>query len=133
MGKRKAEEPTQDVVSIEGTCIACGSSGSLTTAPSYMGRYVLVCASDTCPQPDAVQRLIYEDVEVGHRVTFYENSFTVRHPLIERLDGGLESCGVMDAVAARSGPPARPGTYRVSEEAHGDFISGNPVTWEEIL
>ena len=133
MGKRKAEESPAVVVSVEGTCIACGTTGSLTTTPGSSGMDVLVCVSDICPQPDAVQRLIYEDVEVGHRVTFYENSFTVRHPLIERLDGGLESCGFMDAVAARSGPPARPGTYRVIEEAPGDFISGNPVTWEEIL
>jgi hypothetical protein len=115
-----------DATSIPGYCpMGCG-----TTLFRASGGYI-TCRSLACPRPDAVSNLLH-DRETEHLVTFDEQTFTVRHPLRERLDDQLLTCDLHTLCANLSGPPARLGTYRVRAGASGeawgtwDLVEGGP-------
>jgi hypothetical protein len=94
---------------VEGYCpMGCGESLYLAG-----GGYV-TCRSQRCPRPDAVSTLL-EDREAEHIVEFYEDTFTVRHPLRERIDDALMSCELHSRIAGLSGPPVQLGRYRATE------------------
>ena len=76
------------------------------------GGYV-TCSYIPCPSPSAVSELL-DDREIQHIVEFGEHTFTIRHPLRERLGDKLMTCRLHDDIAAMSGPPVKPGRYRVS-------------------
>lgn len=81
------------------------------------GGYI-TCRSLECPRPEAVSTLL-EDNETEHLVTFDETGFTVRHPLRERLDDQLLTCGLPQFCSEMSGPPVQLGTYRVLASGAG--------------
>lgn len=71
----------------------------------------ITCSYITCPRPTAVDELL-ADNETAHIVEFKDHTFTVRHPLRERLDDALMSCTLFDHIRDLSGPPVTPGRYR---------------------
>jgi len=76
----------------------------------------VLCTAPDCPD---CQRLttIMADQECEHIVELGEARFTVKHPLRERANDELLTCGIDAAINAAGiqagGPPAPPGTYRV--------------------
>lgn len=95
--------------SVQGYCPACGS-GSL-----FLGtRGYVTCSVNDCPRPTAVSDLL-DDRETEHVVNIGETGFTVRHPLLERLDDALLTCTVHERLSRYDGPPVEPGRYRVGE------------------
>lgn len=85
------------------------------------GGYV-TCSYIHCPRRDAVADLL-DDRETAHIVDFTGDGFTVRHPLRERLDDALMTCGLGEYLVQLAGPPVQPGRYR----AHG---TGRSWTWQ---
>ncbi|WP_308169542.1 DUF6085 family protein [Acrocarpospora catenulata] len=91
------------------------SSGRL----PLLGWAARTCSFIHCPRPDAVSTLL-EDREVEHIVQFGAETFTVRHPLRERLDDALMECALHDHIANLDGPPVKPGQHgRVATESAG--------------
>lgn len=81
------------------------------------GGYV-TCSYINCPRPDAVADIIAE-CETEHIVTVYRDTWSAKHPLRERLNNELLTCGIGDDLQSRKGPPRRPGTYRVVRDGNG--------------
>lgn len=86
------------------------------------GGYV-TCGYLSCPNPSAVTVLL-QDREMAHIVNLGPLSFTVQHPLAERLEGALYRCAFfgrakdeLDDVRRVSGGTPTPGLYRVSDLA----------------
>jgi Family of unknown function (DUF6085) len=71
----------------------------------------ITCRRLTCPRPTAVTDLL-EDRETEHIVEFDPRTFTIRHPLRERIDDALLTCDLHDYVSRLDGPPVQPGRYR---------------------
>jgi len=92
---------------VKGYCPNCGHHGLFLGSGGY-----ITCPAAECDRPDAATDIL-ADREIHHIVTLRENDFTIRHPLIERLDDGLLNCELHAEMAALSGPPRVPGRYRV--------------------
>lgn len=71
----------------------------------------ITCSFIRCPRPTAVDDLL-EDRETEHIVQFDAETFTIRHPLKERLDDALMDCKLHADVQGLNGPPVAPGRYR---------------------
>lgn len=82
------------------------------------------CSNHGCPRPDAVDELL-ADRETEHVVVLGEATFSIQHPLRERLDGALFECQLHEWLSEQDGPPEGPGQYRVSEP-YGDSF------WEPL-
>lgn len=77
----------------------------------YDGR--IICAGEACDDDEAVNKIL-QDGETEHIVRFSRHSFTVRHPLRERIGDELMNCEVHLECGALMGPPeGEPGLYRV--------------------
>lgn len=101
------------MIELNGHCpMGCG----WTLAVSQAGD--VWCSRADCPRPNAVG-LILADNETEHLVKFGESTFTVLHPLRERLDNQLMECTVHDEVSGLDGPPVPPGLYRAMAELDG--------------
>lgn len=74
------------------------------------GGYV-TCSWVECPNPTAASDLL-GDREVEHIVEFGLKTFTIRHPLRERLNEDLMVCGLYDHIVGLDGPPIQMGRYR---------------------
>jgi hypothetical protein len=83
------------------------------------GRAVVCCARG-CPRPFAVAEIL-ADPETHHLVTIEEDGWSAKHPLRERLDDALLSCGISDAFLR--GVRSVPGRYRVH------CPPGDPPMW----
>ncbi len=94
--------------SVRGHCPACGSASLFLGTGGYV-----TCSVIDCPRPTAVSDLL-DDRETEHVVFIGETDFTIRHPLLERLDDALLNCDLHERITACDGPPATPGRYRVS-------------------
>lgn len=75
------------------------------------GGYI-TCNYLDCPRPDAVSVLL-ADPETEHIVVVEPDTFSVQHPLRERLNGDLFTCGLHAWLTDQDGPPRKPGRYRV--------------------
>jgi hypothetical protein len=107
---------TADPFAVDGYCpMGCGRT-------LFLADGVVVCSWQQCPRRDAVTDLL-ADKETEHVVQFGADTFTVRHPLRERLDDALMDCELHDDLAAMAGPPVRPGKYRAVRE-------GDRWTWQ---
>jgi hypothetical protein len=89
----------------------------------------ITCSHIGCKRPTAVDELLH-DRETEHIVEIGQTGFTIRHPLRERLDDALMECKLHERIAALSGPPARPGRYRVTANT-GQFPEG-AWHWQEL-
>ena len=83
------------------------------------GGYV-TCSLIGCPEPAAVSDIL-DDRESEHVVNFDENTFTVRHPLRERLEDKLMQCELHDWIWNLDGPPSKPGLYRATAKPKGGW------------
>jgi hypothetical protein len=74
------------------------------------------CWHQDCVRPDAVA-LILDQSEVEHLVTVQpDHSWTVRHPLRERIQEELEKCALhRDMVVLGLADTKNPGQYRVTK------------------
>lgn len=104
---------------VVGYCPACGAASLFLADGGY-----ITCSRLECSRPTAADELL-ADRETDHVVVLRERDFTVRHPLRERLDDELLTCDVHERIKALSGPPAKPGTYRVT------VLPGGSWMWEE--
>jgi hypothetical protein len=103
---------------VQGHCpMGCGETLMLGS-----GGYV-TCGFLPCPRPTAVSDILH-DQETQHIVELEPKTFTIRHPLKERLDDALMDCALHDYLTVLDGPPAAPGRYRVT--FNPDF---GPPTW----
>jgi hypothetical protein len=85
----------------------------------------VTCSYEHCPNPVAAS-IILEDGESEHIVKFGRSTWTVRHPLRERIsDQLLEECQLHEHIAQLNCPPIVPGTYR-ARHWQGQW------TWEEL-
>lgn len=82
----------------------------------------ITCSAAGCPSPGAAGDLL-ADQETDHIVVFGDEGYTVRHPLRERLDDALMTCGLHQHIAGLGNPAIVPGRYR----ARGD---GRVWSWE---
>jgi hypothetical protein len=106
---------------IKGYCpMGCGE-----TLFIAVGGYI-TCSLIGCPNPTAVADLL-EDREHEHIVVVDDETFSIQHPLRERLNRELFDCGLHKYLAELDGPPPRPGRYR----AHGS-TTGYPWIFEEV-
>lgn len=111
---------------IAGYCpMGCGQ-----TLEHAAGGLILCGEGSSCPDPVATTRLL-EDSETEHVVTFDEDSFTLRHPLRERIDGQLEQCRWHSFLAAYDRPPVEIGQYRMTS-ASDSTVEWGTVHWERI-
>ncbi len=85
----------------------------------------VTCSWIGCLRPTAVDDLL-NDSESEHVVVLKARTFTVRHPLRERLDDALLTCSLDEWIAGLAGPPAQPGRYRV--RWHGEPTK----SWERL-
>lgn len=83
----------------------------------------VTCSWCECPNPGAATDILGIS-ETEHIVLLGEETFTVQHPLRERLNGDLWECRLHSHLVSLNGPPAIPGRYRVYVD--GD---GQPLTW----
>jgi hypothetical protein len=109
---------------IQGYCPACGKQrlGYMMALGYSPGR--LICEAPGCPEPDAVQRLL-GDQEVHHLLTVKPGgTWTIRHPLIERIDERLMSCDLATWVTETLDLDSFVGLHRVkpSPDWHGWFL-----------
>lgn len=84
------------------------------------------CASLLCPVPDAAARIL-DDAETGHIVELLAGTFTIFHPLRERLDDDLVACSLHAHVASQDEPPQPPGRYRVTGPGDGSVFAWEPL------
>lgn len=100
-----------------GETLFIGSSGYVT------------CSVIGCSAPTAVSDIL-DDSESEHLVTLSDEgpSFTIRHPLRERLGSALEDCALHAYLAGLDGPPRRAGRYRVTVPVIGHGWHFAPVS-----
>lgn len=72
----------------------------------------ITCSYVACPCPDAVSTIL-DDSETEHIVELDRESFSVQHPLRERLNGDLFRCKLHGEISDMDGPPRVTGRYRV--------------------
>ena len=96
------------------------------------GGYV-TCSYGPCPEPGAVADIL-ADPETQHVVVLGPSTFSVQHPLRERLNGDLFRCDLHAKLTSLGGPPAVPGWYRVQWPA-GQALRNSDVRdliWTEV-
>ena len=93
---------------VRGTCPACGRPDLAVTGAGY-----LVCCDQDCPRNTAAAELLMDPV-VEHVIQLDRDGFTMRHPLIERLDDALLTCSIHAEIADRVSPPMPTGRYLVT-------------------
>jgi hypothetical protein len=103
---------------IQGHCPACGGTSLFVAEGGY-----ITCSRIDCAEPDAVASIL-DDSEIAHVVEFREADFTIRHPLIERVDDRLMQCQLHADLVDLAGPPVQVGRYRaVPKDNSGPSIS----------
>lgn len=95
---------------VAGKCPACG------TQFLSLLKGKLWCCYRSCPRPNAAHEVL-ADAGTWHVVRVGETSWNARHPLIERLDDELLSCGIGDFLEQER---PEPGTY-VVEKVSGQW------------
>lgn len=79
------------------------------------------CSNPTCPRPTAAVELLGER-ETEHIVIVKTRSWSMQHPLRERLDGELFDCGVSRYLDDRGKPPVPRGRYRVELSGESEWL-----------
>lgn len=81
----------------------------------------ITCTNRGCPNPAAAARIL-EESETEHVVEVGDDTFSLKHPLRERLEGELFDCPCHKWLRGQEGPPVDPGRYRLIDE--GDPAAG---------
>lgn len=87
----------------------------------------VTCSYLECPNPTAVCEVL-ADGDTRHLIKVEETTFSVQHPLRERLDGKLFDCTVHQQIKALAGPPMPPGLYRVALSDDGRILGWESAT-----
>lgn len=117
------ERRASSLSQVAGHCPACG--GILARDASG----VIICTEAGCPDTLAAHKVLAED-ETEHIVSIEPERFHVKHPLRERIDDALLSCGIHARisnlpVSVVDAKDLGPGIYRVT-----DYASG--LNWERV-
>lgn len=104
---------------LRGYCPACGDE----TLRVVRGE--IVCESPGCPDPGMTHSIL-QDSEVEHIVFVGPEGWTLRHPLRERLNDELLTCGWNDYLATE-GRAHSHGTWRISWN-----LDRNVRQWEKL-
>lgn len=80
----------------------------------------ITCASEDCEDPLAVDTIL-KTAETEHIVRIGPKSFNVEHPLRERVDHALTDCKLITYLRGSTGPPLKPGLYRVTKQGKRDW------------
>lgn len=111
------------MTTVQGYCpMGCGRTLFLDDA-GY-----IICSLAGCPNPLALADIIAEN-QLMHVVTLRDDTFTIRHPLRERLGVQLEGCGLHAHLAGLDGPPRKPGKYLALEIPS----ESGQWTWRELV
>jgi hypothetical protein len=86
----------------------------------------ITCSWAHCPHPEAVDELL-ADRETEHVVQIDAGTFSIQHPLRERLGGILFDCRLHEWLSEQDGPPEEPGYRYRAREPYGDTV------WERLL
>jgi hypothetical protein len=105
-------------------CPACG--GELEVQPAFNDDTScdygeLRCLQVNCARPLAAGEVL-ADRETEHVVVFDEHGFSIQHPLRERIDGALFSCGLHAHLRTLDGPPDPIGRYRAKQALGGRWL-----------
>jgi len=110
------------VITVNGYCPAgCGRTLMFDPTNGWVS-----CSASDCARPTAVTELL-ADSESEHVVQLSQVTFTVRHPLRERLDDGLWECELHDWIKDQPKAPHPPGRYRVVRTR-----PEHPWTWTRL-
>lgn len=111
---------------VNGNCpMGCGATLFL-----GVGGYI-TCSYQGCPNPLAVHDILAEE-ETEHIVTIRYDNFSILHPLRERLGSQIDDCALHAYMSGLSGPPSRPGKYRVRETTSLKAPAGDAYAWERL-
>lgn len=75
----------------------------------------ITCCYLHCPDRLAADRILAGAL-IAAEIDRLPSTFTIRHPLRERIDDELLRCALHEYVAGLDGPPVRPGRYRAVGE-----------------
>lgn len=106
---------------VPGYCPACGYKSL------RLKDFLLFCSRPDCPRPSAAEEIL-RDAETEHIVQLKVATFTVRHPLRERLDDALLKCSLHAWLANEPERPFPTGQYRVKWTSLRDA----PGEWERL-
>jgi len=98
---------------VHGYCPACGHDDLWLSENG-----LIVCNDLGCPNPTAAVEIL-DDAETEHIVWIRVYTFTVRHPLRERIGDSLLACPLDEHIRASDGPPYSLGRYRVTSDRLG--------------
>lgn len=106
---------------VQGICPACGHRSLFLASGGYV-----TCRILECPRPTAVADIL-DLASPAHIVKLEARTFSVVHPLIERLgdhpdDAALLRCDLGQRLAESAGPPRQHGTYRVHDWSRWDLV-----------
>lgn len=100
---------------VQGNCPACGRASLFLGTGGHV-----TCSELSCPKPEAPDRIL-ADRETEHIVTIRNGDYTIKHPLREHLDGGLDHCELHDHLSGLNGPPLPSGQWRAQKHADGKW------------
>jgi hypothetical protein len=109
------------VTFVAGACPACGARA---LAVDQSG--ALTCLEQECPRPTALAELLELEQGPRHIVELDEDAHAVQHPMVERLDEGVFTCGLYQWLTLQPGSPKPPGRYVVT----GLLL--NELQWDPI-
>jgi hypothetical protein len=113
-------QSTGFAIDIRGYCPACGAAKL--QAMSHVG--IVHCTNPECPRLQAIHEILSTPV-IDHLLVTHDRSWTLVHPLIERLDNAMLGCTVGDKVSfmmqTQSGPAEDDAVYRVTVNDLGDL------------
>lgn len=92
----------------------------------------ITCSWIKCPDPGAVDTIL-STKETEHIVVITDTGFSVKHPLRERVEDDLFSCTLWSDLSGLSGPPAKPGRYRVTKhepDGYSESYRGDAIPWD---
>lgn len=82
----------------------------------------ITCEDPNCRNPKAVTVILRDDSPGEHIVELYDETFSIQHPLEERIYGSLFNCGMHAWLQEQSEPPQPTGRYRVR-------FGASSITW----
>lgn len=97
-----------------GACPSCGKRSLRAAWGPGKAQASIECGFGDCERPTAVQEVLDGDHPEHHVLHAYEDTWSIEHPLIERLNGVLFDCPVHQQMRDEDGPPrGGPGVYKV--------------------
>jgi hypothetical protein len=91
---------------------------------------LVYCSASACRDAHAVDKILSDPDIDQHIAVLYEETFSVQHPLRERVSGELFNCTLHKWLRDLECPPVDPGKYRVVEDPRGS--RAHPYIFELI-